>query len=355
MFSAALSIISTSLVVKHIFTITKNDAWIAVIAGFLLSLLIFLMYKALAQKFPDKTIVEINESVFGSIIGKLFSVLYIFYIFTIACLNTHIISNFIKAFTLPNTPMVLILFVFISICAWAVRKGPVNLMKYSTLFAYVSIVVILVNGLFLYREIDFKNLQPSFSLPVKTYLIGTHTITMLPMCDLFLLIMFLPDMLKPKEFGKAITRGLSIGAATLLFVVIRDVTVLGGGMSITAFPTFTTIRNIDIGDILTRMDIIYISVLLSLMFYKVSLLYTASITGFQRLMRFSNYSFLVKIFGALLLLYTLIVFRATGEHQEFLHNGAAVFFQTFFLFILPLVTLITAVCRGFYRVQKTEA
>lgn len=355
MFTGSLSIISTSLVIKHLFTILKSDAWMAVIAGYLLSLLIFLLYSVLAKKFPNKTIVEINESVFGSIIGRLCSALYIFYIFTIACLNTHIISNFIKAFTLPNTPIALILLLFISICVWAVRKGPVNLMKYSALFAYGSIAIILINSLFLYKDIDIKNLQPSLSLPVEKYLIGTHTITMLPMCDLFILMMFLPDMHKPKEFGKAISRGLSIGAAILLFVVIRDITVLGGEITITSFPTLTTIRKIDIADILTRMDIFYILLLLSLMFYKVSMLFTACITGVQRLMRFDSYRFLVRSFGALLLIYTLIVFRATSEHLEFLHNGAAVFFQTFFLFMLPLVTLITAVCRSSFRKARAGA
>jgi spore germination protein KB len=160
--------------------------------------------------------------------------------------------------------------------------------------------------------------------------------------------MFLPDMYRPKEFGKALTKGLLIGSAVLLFVVIRDISVLGQMAELESFPTFTAIRQINVGDILTRMDIIYVATLLSLMFYKVAALFYTSVTGVQRLMRFGSYQILVYIFGALLLLYSLTVFRSTSEHVDWLINVAAEIFQTFFLVFLPFLTLIVAACRGFF-------
>jgi spore germination protein KB len=349
MFAAAEFIIATSLVTKPLYTFSKNNSWIAVIAGFTLAALIYLIYAALAWRFPGCTLIEINDEVLGPVAGKLASALYIFFFFTLACFDTNIITGFVKAFVLQNTPMTMLLLLFVAVCIWAARKGPVKLMMYSTLLVYVSIVLVVMNSLLLYQSIDFRNLLPVFDLPFTDYLVGTHAVTVIPFCDPFALIMLLPEMYKPREFGKAMTKGLCIGAAFLLFIVLRDISVMGPMTAIHTFPSFSTIRQIDVGDIITRMDIIYISILIALMFYKVAALFYASVSGFQRLLKLESNQFLIYIFGALLFLYSLTVFRSSSEHLEWLINGAAEIFQTFFTICLPLATLLVAAFRGLYK------
>ena len=204
--AAAVLIISTSLLTKHLYTLTRNDSWLPVLTGFVLSLPIYLMYGALAGKFPAMTLAEINDLVLGPVIGKVFSALYIFFFFTIAGLNANVIAGFIKAIVLPSTPTPFILLVFIVVCLWAVRKGPANMMKYSFLLLFVGIVVIILNTILLYKLIDVKNLLPVLTLPPQFYLAGTHSILLVPLYDPILLVMFIPDTLRPKEFGKALIK-----------------------------------------------------------------------------------------------------------------------------------------------------
>jgi spore germination protein KB len=348
-YAAALFIIATSLLTKPLYTFTKNGAWIAVIAGYLAAAAVYLIYAALTHKFPGMSVVEVNDAVYGAVIGKIISALYIFFFFTLTCFDTNIISNFIKGFILPGTPMVLITAFFLIVCVWAVRKGPVNIMKYGALLVFVSVALVLLNSLMLIKDSDPKNLLPVFGLPLTDYVIGTHSVALIPLCDPFLLVMFLPDMLRPKEFGKAMVKGLTIGAAFLLFIVVRDIAVLGEMTAVSSFPTLMSIRLINVGDVVTRMDIVYVSLLVSLMFFKIAALYYASVSGFQRLMKFDSFRFLTYIFGALLLLYSMTVFRSSDEHFEWLINGAAEIFQTFFLILLPLLTLIVAAFRGFFK------
>jgi spore germination protein KB len=115
MYAAAVLIFSASLLTKPLYTFTKNDSWIAVILGAMMAALIMMMYAILTRKFPGQTIIEINDKVFGRIAGKLISALYVYFFFFIACLDTNIIGEFIKAFILPSTPMFLILFLFLFI------------------------------------------------------------------------------------------------------------------------------------------------------------------------------------------------------------------------------------------------
>lgn len=354
MYAAATFIIATSLVTKPLYTFMKNDAWFAVVAGFLVNVLLYLVYAGIARKFPGESLIDINDAVYGRFFGKIVSALYVFFFFTLACFDTNVISSFIKALVLPNTPMALILFVFVFVCIYAARRGPVNLMKFSALFVYASTAVIIINSLLLLKDTDLKNFQPAFEMPLQNYIFGTYSVAMLPLCDPFALFMFAPDMRHPKEFGKAMFKGLTLGAVVLLFIVLRDITILGRVSALETYPTFSSIQQIDVGDVITRMDIIYISILLAMMFYKVSALFYASVNSIQRLMKFDSYRFLTLSFGALLMIYSLAVFGSAAEHSEWLVGGGAEYFQTFFMVLLPLLTLIVAECRGF-RSAKVPA
>jgi spore germination protein KB len=97
------------------------------------------------------------------------------------------------------------------------------------------------------------------------------------------------------------------------------------------------------------MDTIYMSMLIALMVYKVTIIFYAGVSAIQRLMKFRSYQSLITIFGAILIFLSLITVSSANEHAEFQISGAVHFHHTFFLIILPLLTLVTAVLRGFFK------
>lgn len=353
-YAVSVIIISTSLLMKNLYTYTKNDSWIAVAAALCIGLLLSCVYAALAKKFPGCTLMEINERVYGKIPGKIVSALYVFFFFTIACLNTNILGHYVKSYVMQNTPMFVTLTLFVALCIFSIRKGPVNIMRYSTLFAIVTIIIIVGNGFLMYNIFKLTNLQPVLSLPLKNYLMGTHSVAMIPICDPVVFLMFLPDMQKPKEFGKALARGIIIGSVVLILIVLRDIMVLGDMARIFTSPSYSSIRLIDVGDILTRMDVIFISTFISLMFYKVSVFLYAAVSGVSRIMNFDSHQFLIYIFGALLVVYSLSVFESDSAHAQWRSSGAASVFNMFFSVVLPVVTLIVSTFRGKAKKEDSE-
>ncbi|NCU32359.1 MAG: hypothetical protein EOM23_05400 [Candidatus Moranbacteria bacterium] len=345
MYSASCIIIATSLLTKSLYVYLKHEAWIAIILGFSIKMVIIFVYTALANRFPGSNIININEKVFGVVLGKVFSALYVYFFFTLACLNVNVMGGFVNGMILPQTPMVLILVLFVAVCAWAVRKGPVNLLRMSTVFVLFTIAFILINNLLLVNIMDLKNFLPLFSIPIKNYLIGAHFVSIIPFSEVFVLFMFLPDMQKPEAFGKSLRYGVVIGAAVYLIIVLRDIAVLGPSTDLFANPSFAVLRFTNIGEILTRIEIIYVLLLIIIMFFKVAAIFYGAVKGFQQLMNFSSYQFLILILGSLMVLYSAVMFGA-GEHAKFLENGAAVIHSTFFLVILPAVTLLVAAFRN---------
>ncbi len=345
MYTVSAFVIASSLLTNNLYSFTRNDSWVAVLTGFVVSLMMIGIYGTQAKRYPGLSLVDINTAVFGKVPGKAVSILYVFYFLSLIYLNTRILGDFIKSSVLPNTPMTVILVSFVFVCAFAVRKGPAIITRYGFLVSVVAIVAILYNLLMLTNVTVPGNLLPAFKLPVKNYLIGTHIVTMLPFCEIISFMMFIPSMQKPEEFGRALRMGLCVGAATLQLVVLRNIMVLGHLTNYSTTPTYSTTRLINIGDILTRFEIVYAVILISLMFYKVSVVYYATVSGTGRLLGTDSNRWLVFIFGALTVLYAQATFNNSAEHNDWIMSAAATY-STFFLLILPLLTLIVSWIRA---------
>lgn len=344
-YSIGAFIFASSLLTSNLYHFAKHDSWAPVILGYGASLIIIGIYIALSKRYPGLDLIDINKAVFGRFGGKAVSALYIFYFVSLACFNTRDLGDFIKGAVLPSTPIMLVFAIFVFLCAWSTRKGAVNMTRYGFFSVLVVVVAIVMNGLFLLNRIDLKTLLPALTLPIKDYLIGAHIVTMLPFCEILAFMMFIPYMYRPEKFGNAMRKGLTIGAAMLLLIVFRDITVLGEFVSIFSMPTFSVIRYIDIADILTRLEIIYAIILIGLLFFKASVIYFAVISGLSKLLRFDSYQALVSVVGVFVVIYAAASFSSVAEHVYWNHTAAATY-STFFILVLPLVTLVVSHARG---------
>lgn len=340
MYSVATFITASSLLTKSLYGYTGNETWISVVIAAAVSFAIISMYGRLAKNYPGISLIELNDAVFGAVAGKIISVLYVFYFLTLTVLNTEDLGNFVNSVILPSTPINIIYTIFIFVCAYAVRKGAHAITRYAAVIFLLYIALLLFNSLLGLNKVYPQNLLPVFTVPLKNYLLSAHLVTMLPFCEAFVFLMFTPHMQKPDELGRAMKRGFFIAAVTLLFIIVRDTSMLGVYTQYASAPTYAAVRLIDIGDILTRLDIIYAFTLITLLFYKVSILLFGTVSGFAKLLRIERYEIFILILGALVIVCTELFLRSTAERVKWLSTAAT--YSTFFLFILPAVTLLVS-------------
>lgn len=349
MFSVVCFMAGSTLPTKHIYSIVKHEAWVVVIVGLITSLPIIWMYAFLAKKFPGMSIIEINDTVFGCVFGKLFSVLYIFFFLTITLFNNRDIGTFVAGYILPETPMTAVIVMFFFACAYAVRKGAKTITSYSTLFFIILVAILMFLTLLLIDKIKLENFLPLFSLPVEKYLDGSHVVVFLPICEIFAFFMLFPSMKNPQDASKALWGGLAIGAVIFLFVITRDTAVLGSFVFIETIPSFSVIRLINIGNILTRLEVLYAILLIMLLFFKVSILFYASVYGISKILNLKSYKFLVPTFAVIVVVFSFTVFKSSFEEGDFGVSGVAGNFAMIFELVLPVITLIIAAIRGFLK------
>ena len=351
-FASALFIMASSLLVKSVYVFTLQDSWFSVLIAILVSLLIVGVYGMLGRRHPGMCPVKMSEAIFGRVFGKIVAALYIFFFLSLAVLNLEDAGSFVTVSILPRTPATVVYVMVVVVCAMTVSKGH-KMCMYSTMIVLLVGAILITNMLLLINKIELNNFLPILMQPPKNYALAVFALLMLPLCEIFVFNIFAPDMSKPEAIGGALRGGIFIGGFLLLVIVVRDVAALDGYLQYTNSPTFSSIRLIDIGDFLTRLEILYASILITTFTFKISVCYYAAIAGLARLFRIENYRIFTGVFGVLIVVATRGIFESAFEHNEW--KRSAPIYSTFFLILLPLIMLLVSFIRFGKYPQKNPA
>lgn len=345
MFSIACFVLCSATLIGYVTHLSKNDTWLCAIAGLIIALPIVFIFVNLAEKFPSKDIIEINDIVFGKIAGRFLSFLYVFYFFTLTFLNSVTMENFVESTLVPETPKVAIYLLFIIPCAYAVRKGIQNFSRLSTFILIVILLLVFINTLLLTDTVKITNILPILGMPMKKYIQPIHEIAILPFSDIIIFMMLFPNIKSTVKIRKPVFFGLLIGAAAVVLIVLRDIMVLGPIIDKFGISGYESVRLIHFGDIFQRMELIYATALLTLYFFKITILYYVTVKSVSRIFGLKSYRLFVPIFIAMITLFAITSSRSDMENAGFA-SKIAPFYQTIMQFLLPLITLVIASMRG---------
>ncbi len=344
MFTVGCFVQSSTMLLGFITSVSKQDTWICSVIGLLLSFPIIWLFVRLGEMFPGKNLIDINIIVFGNIVGKIISAVYVFFFFSLTFLNFSVAGEFVAGALLPETPELATVIVLVLLCGYAVRKGLEPITRCSVFITVLVLAFIIFNSFLLIREMKISNFLPIFAQPTKSYFQATHSIIVMPFCNIFVFTMLFPVLKTPHKIKKPLFGGLLIGAFTLLFVVIRDTAVMGSIMRIVTTPTFDSVRLINIANTLTRMEILYAIILLSLMFFKLAIFYYATAKGIAQLFNLRSINMLIPSLGAIIVVFSITAFDSSIGNGYNASNYAQAY-QSVFEIVLPLITLLVALLR----------
>jgi spore germination protein KB len=225
-----------------------------ILAGMAIAVPFILSYVALAKKFHGMNVIQINDMVYGRFLGKVLSIYYIFFILMTLSFNIRDVGELYITFLMPDTPFIFLMIVFTATCAYAVTKGIEVLARVSHLIVATGMFVIISTFILLIDQMDFSNFLPLFELPFIRIFQGIHIVSTIPFGEAVALLMIMGCLNKTEHAVKNTFFGLLIGAVSLLIVSVRNTAVLGRTETIWTSTSFQSIRLIDIGTVLTRMD-----------------------------------------------------------------------------------------------------
>jgi len=321
----------------------KHLAWLALLGALGEGLLFFYVCTTLAQKFPDKTLIGINDAVFGPLLGKLVSLAFLWYFIQIASYNLRAIADFF-ATLFPETPIVVFLLFLVLTSASAVRNGIEVIARCSVLIVPLLIFNYLFDDILLIKDMDFSSLLPLGDVPLTDFLKSVHAINSVQYGETVVLLMVYPFLSNIKK-ARVSVAAFIIAAALMAGSAARNTAVLGSLGPITTYTTFQTIRVINIGEFLTRLEILIAVAFIFMAFIKISVFYYASVLGLAQLLKLRTYLPLVLPSAVLITVFSIINFTSAIEAMHFTSETYP-YYSLPFQIGLPLFTLVIAKVRG---------
>lgn len=335
----------SALLIDFTIGITEHQTWMVILAGLAVTSPFILTCAVLAKRFRGMNLVQINDMVYGRFLGKVISVYYIFFFLMTLSFNIRDIGELYAAFLTPDTPFIFLLAVFAATCAYAVAKGVEALARVSHLFVITGIFVVSSTFILLIDQMEFSNFLPMFDLPFIRIFQGIHIMSAIPFGETVIFLMITGCLDKTGHEVWNTFAGLLIGAASLLAVAVRNTAVLGKTQTIWTSATFQSIRLIDIGTVLTRMDFLIGVAQTVLIFFKCCLFFYALATAFAQLLGLKSYLPLVLPLAGIEVIIAATVFQSPIDHAS-ITQSAGIIYSVPLMFVIPPLTLLIAGIRG---------
>ena len=349
MLSVACFLQSSAMLSAFFSPITRQDSWLVVIFGMIVAIPELLVFVAIMRSFPGKNLIEIAQDALGRVGGTIVSLMLIWFFLTLGGLNLRDFAQFTRQVILVQTPTVAVVSLCMLLCAYAVLNGIKVATRYAPVFSLMAIMLVVLATILTLNLMDFKNFLPILSQEPLVYVHSTNIVLSIPFGELILFLMISPSVSRGKRgMGAYLFGGFFIGSATIVSVVARDTAVLGRVGTLFALPSFETLRMIRITESLNRLEILFAIVLIVLLFFKITIIFYASVMAIAQLLRLKSYHPLVMILAAFIVGYSTFVFPSAEVHTAYSRDTSPILW-VLFEFLLPLLILVVGRARGLHK------
>lgn len=323
--------------------VAKQDSWISSILGALAGLIPIVVYVSLLQRYPQKTIIEINELVFGKWLGKTVSVLYIFFFFLLSVLLLGDIGYFVTTEIMPETPIDFVMACLMFVVIYACRLGLEVITKGAEIFFPWILLLYFLLLFMLLPQIHVEKIQPVLEYGITPVLKAAFPFFSLQ--EYIVLIMFYPYVKLSKKTPQAFYIGALIAGVMLICLIMLCILVLGPKLTTeNLYPTFALAKKINIGNFIERVEVIIGGLWFITISFKLLMTFFSTVLGIRQMCRFKSYTFLTIPLGMLTVALVLPSYVNIVYVNQFVKRIWPSF-SLIFMLLLPLLTWLIALFR----------
>ncbi|OKP96571.1 GerAB/ArcD/ProY family transporter [Paenibacillus sp. P46E] len=227
-------------------SVKTPDAWMSVVLGGIIVMLVTVIMVKLSQQFPGKTIYQYSKRIVGGGPGGLLSLLLISYFLLSAGFQNRVLGEIMIFFLLEGTPIWAIIIPFIWIGAYLVFGGINSIARvYQIIFPISFFILILCYALSI-RIFDINHLRPVLSEGLMPVIRGLKsTVLVFTGCEVVMVITAF--MQHPEQAIRAMLTGIVVPMTLYILTVVMVI----GGLSIdsvitSTWPTIDLVRSLEI-------------------------------------------------------------------------------------------------------------
>ncbi len=331
-----------------------HDAWLAAFTGSLFGLVTLTIVVWLGARHPGRTIFQYCEDILGRYIGKLAGLAYVWFFLHVASLVVRQFGDFLTTSFLPETPLSVFNFSLIFLAALSVLTGLEVIARMNEFVVLLVVGFLLIVITLSYGNWEVANLLPFMAdgvMPVA----GGALVPASWHGEIIILAVILPYLTRPRQ---ALLSGASAILASGLLLTMGVVAVLAVfGPEFTAsirFPVYLFVRTINIGQILSRFEVVIMITWVAGVFIKTSVFYYCAALGLAQILGLAEYRPLVLSLGVIMAVFSITLFADVAELSHFLGDVWPFYSISIFFLGLPLLLLSVSFINGKMAGKGTE-
>ncbi|MEZ4357815.1 MAG: endospore germination permease [Eubacteriales bacterium] len=324
---------------------SNQDLWISNIFSIVIQLILSIPVYFLYKKFPNQSIIEYSQTIFGKVVGKAIGFLIVLFFIHMVVLTLGQFNLFITTAVMPDTPTLFFTISMLIFCAYAVSKGIQVLGRISEIVAVLVMISITSLALLLLKDMDIKELTPVMEKGILPVLSGGFTIATRSI-EVLAMAMILPKLDNPKKAKGVFIKG---NLVTLLFWTVMTVTIIAvlgiDEAQSRTFPYFSIVRIATMGNFMERIDAIHMGIWVLGVFIKIFFFYYLAVLGLGQLFNMKDYKPLIIPLGALIVPLVALMAANAVELSNFTSYKILTWYSLLYMFIIPLILLVIGLIR----------
>lgn len=323
----------------------KQDAWIAVLVGVGVGVVLVALYIALGNRYKSMNLAEYSEVILGKWLGKTVSMLYFAFFFLLSALVLRNLGDFLNTYQLTKTPIIATHILFLLLVTFAVQLGLETFARASELFFPWAVVLSIVLFFFLSPQIEFKNLQPIMEGGVQPIVRASITIIGSPLLELVVFLMIFPSINRTQGWKTGFFLGYLMGAISLFMTTISAILVLGVDITaIQMYPSYEVAKKVNIADTFQRVEAIAAFIWFLTIFIKLTICFYASAICLTQALNLKDYRVVILPLAMIMIILSIIAYPNTAYYLTFVSITWPPLALLFGLF-LPLLLLIISIIK----------
>ncbi|MGG6314184.1 GerAB/ArcD/ProY family transporter [Paenibacillus macerans] len=329
----------------------RTDAWIAVLLGMSVGMLLYTGYAYIYTTFPDKQPTQYARILFGKYLGGAVGVAYSVFFLNKASRDLLDGGLLVFASTLKETPLFIINTMMMLTIVYVLHKGVEVLAR----TAFILLGIVFLIGLFIFLLIlfsgiaDISRLMPVLGDGIMPVLKSVYRQNyQFPFGEIICFTTIMPYLNNRKAGVRAGLLSVLLSGLILSGTVVITISVLGVDITERSiFPLLTMVGKASILDFIQRTDILVVMVLIIGDFFKISIYFYAAVILGADLLNIPYRKILYPC--ALIVLFTsLTIARNYSEHVK---KGGEVLYLIDPLFYvgLPAALIVAAFI---YRIRR---
>lgn len=319
-----------------------RDSWMTIILGMIVAFPVILLYSRVHYLFPGKDLFDIMEIVFGKFLGKVLSLVYIWFSFHLGALVIRNFGEFINTVSIPETPEIVAMIIIGLLCGYGIKVGLEVLGRWGQLAFLFILGLLFITVPLLVPAMNWRNFLPIMGKGITPVLKGTFAVFAFPFAEIVIFTLVFSSFRSRKSPYKVYAWGLLWGGLILLTTTLSDIAVLGERqIGSIYFPAYSVVSRMNIMDFIQRTEVVVSIGFLASGFIKVSICLLGACRGIAKVIGNNDYRFMVTPVSLLMIILSYIIYDSMLEMIEWAFTTWTVY-AFLFQVILPVIIWIGA-------------